>query len=177
MNNSGNSSSHRPMRQRGSVAIEFAFVFPIFFLIFYAIVFYSLAFLVTQNFTFASEEILRKSLAAGEELCNEVGSTVCDACGADDKECRIEKTIDALRIEYTQNAATSLIVFSNAGLEFYGSQGAAADNYCQPATFDPSNNFICHLEIRGPSLLPAINMLGLSSVFPTTLSGKSSLLL
>lgn len=48
--------------QSGAIAIEFVFIFPVFFIICYAIIVYGLAFLVKQNLTYASEEILRFSI-------------------------------------------------------------------------------------------------------------------
>nr|WP_250494552.1 MULTISPECIES: TadE family protein [unclassified Caballeronia] len=53
----------RPRRnQRGNVAVEFAIVFPLFFLIFYAIVTYSLVFVAQQSLTLAAEEGARAAL-------------------------------------------------------------------------------------------------------------------
>lgn len=43
-------------RQRGATAVEFALVFPLFFLIFYAIVTFGLIFAVQQNLTLAATE-------------------------------------------------------------------------------------------------------------------------
>jgi Flp pilus assembly protein TadG len=48
--------------QRGNMAIEFAIVFPLFFLIFYAIVTYSLIFVAQQSLTLAAEEGARAAL-------------------------------------------------------------------------------------------------------------------
>jgi Flp pilus assembly protein TadG len=49
-------------KQRGNTAIEFAIVFPLFFLIFYAIVTYSLIFVAQQSLTLAAEEGARAAL-------------------------------------------------------------------------------------------------------------------
>jgi Flp pilus assembly protein TadG len=48
--------------QRGSMAVEFAMVFPLFFLILYAIVTYSLIFVAKQSLTLAAEEGARAAL-------------------------------------------------------------------------------------------------------------------
>jgi TadE-like protein len=48
--------------QRGSTAVEFAIVFPLFFLIFYAIVTYSLIFVAKQSLTLAAQEGARAAL-------------------------------------------------------------------------------------------------------------------
>jgi Flp pilus assembly protein TadG len=50
-------------RQRGAAAIEFVFTFISFFAIFYAIVSYSLAFLLMQGFTVAAEAGARAGIA------------------------------------------------------------------------------------------------------------------
>jgi hypothetical protein len=48
--------------QRGTAAIEFAMVFPLFFLVLYAIVTYSMVFLTQQSLTAAAEEGARAAL-------------------------------------------------------------------------------------------------------------------
>jgi hypothetical protein len=48
--------------QRGTAAIEFAIVFPLFFLVLYAIVTYSMVFLTQQSLTAAAEEGARAAL-------------------------------------------------------------------------------------------------------------------
>jgi hypothetical protein len=69
-------------RQKGAVAIEFVFIFPVLFIICYATIVYGLAFLLVQNFTYSSAEVLRAAL-------------VCDAIGS----VRLQKgTIDGLLV-------------------------------------------------------------------------------
>lgn len=53
---------HALTRQRGATAVEFALVFPLFFLIFYAIVTFGLIFAVQQNLTLAAAEGARAAL-------------------------------------------------------------------------------------------------------------------
>jgi Flp pilus assembly protein TadG len=48
--------------QRGSTAVEFAIVFPLFFLVFYAIVTYSMIFVAQQSLTLAASEGARAAL-------------------------------------------------------------------------------------------------------------------
>jgi Flp pilus assembly protein TadG len=48
--------------QRGSSAVEFALVFPLFFMIFYAIVTFSMIFVAQQSLTLAAEEGARAAL-------------------------------------------------------------------------------------------------------------------
>jgi Flp pilus assembly protein TadG len=56
------SSALKTRRQRGLAAIEFAFIFPIFFLIFYGIVTYGIIFVAQQSITMAAEEGARAAL-------------------------------------------------------------------------------------------------------------------
>jgi Flp pilus assembly protein TadG len=49
-------------KQRGASAVEFALVFPLFFMIFYAIVTFSLIFVAQQSLTLAAEEGARAAL-------------------------------------------------------------------------------------------------------------------
>ncbi|MFL9988967.1 TadE/TadG family type IV pilus assembly protein [Paraburkholderia sediminicola] len=55
---------HRSLssRQLGASAVEFALVFPLFFMIFYAIVTFSMIFVVQQGLTLAAEEGARAAL-------------------------------------------------------------------------------------------------------------------
>lgn len=55
-------SSRRPAKQAGGAAIEFAVVFPLFFMIFYAIVTYGLIMVAQQSITLAAEEGARAAL-------------------------------------------------------------------------------------------------------------------
>jgi Flp pilus assembly protein TadG len=57
--------AYRPRRrapQRGTATIEFAIVFPVFFLVLYAIITYSMVFLTQQSLTAAAEEGARAAL-------------------------------------------------------------------------------------------------------------------
>jgi Flp pilus assembly protein TadG len=49
-------------KQRGSTAIEFAMVFPLFFVVLYGIVTFSMIFVAQQNLTLAAEEGARAAL-------------------------------------------------------------------------------------------------------------------
>lgn len=55
-------TSRTPEKQRGIAAIEFAFVFPIFFMIFYAIITYGMIFVAQQSITLAAAEGARAAL-------------------------------------------------------------------------------------------------------------------
>lgn len=56
------SRCHLPAHQAGGAAIEFAVVFPLFFMIFYAIVTYGLIMVAQQSITLAAEEGARAAL-------------------------------------------------------------------------------------------------------------------
>ncbi len=56
-------SRRRPV-QRGSVAIEFALVLPLLFVVFYASVSYGLVFMLNQSMVFAAEEGARAAVRA-----------------------------------------------------------------------------------------------------------------
>lgn len=56
------STQRRRRLQRGSTAVEFALVFPVFFLIFYAIVTYSVIFAAKQSLALAASEGARAAL-------------------------------------------------------------------------------------------------------------------
>lgn len=55
-------TTRNPQRQRGLAAIEFAIVFPLFFMVFYAIVTYGLIFIAQQSITMAAAEGARAAL-------------------------------------------------------------------------------------------------------------------
>ncbi|MFM0044253.1 TadE/TadG family type IV pilus assembly protein [Paraburkholderia sediminicola] len=52
----------RSRRQRGSTAIEFAMVFPLFFVVLYGIITFSMIFVAQQNLTLLAEEGARAAL-------------------------------------------------------------------------------------------------------------------
>ncbi|WP_081077201.1 TadE/TadG family type IV pilus assembly protein [Burkholderia pseudomultivorans] len=54
--------------QRGATAVEFAIVFPLFFVIFYAIVSFGMIFVIQQSLTFAVSEGARASLTYAPNL-------------------------------------------------------------------------------------------------------------
>ncbi|WP_423393337.1 TadE/TadG family type IV pilus assembly protein [Burkholderia sp. LMG 21824] len=57
-------------RQRGVAAVEFAVVFPLFFLIFYAIVTFGMVFIIQQSLTFAASEGARAALNYTSAPCD-----------------------------------------------------------------------------------------------------------
>lgn len=73
MKRQGQSSGYR--RQRGATAIEFAIVFPLFFMIFYAIISFGMIFVIQQSLTYAASEGAR----AGLNYASSFGS-VANSC-------------------------------------------------------------------------------------------------
>ncbi|HEM8496730.1 pilus assembly protein [Burkholderia multivorans] len=69
-------------RQRGVAAVEFAFVFPLFFLIFYAVVTFAMIFLIKQNLTFAASEGARAALNYTSSPCDRLKAAAATACAA-----------------------------------------------------------------------------------------------
>jgi Flp pilus assembly protein TadG len=63
-------------RQRGLAAVEFALVFPIFFLIFYGLVTYSLIFVAQQSLALAASEGARSALTVGVTT-TQAGTVAC----------------------------------------------------------------------------------------------------
>ena len=57
-----------PARQRGATAIEFAFVFPILFLLLYGIVVYAYVFLINESITFVAQESAEAAVAVDPNL-------------------------------------------------------------------------------------------------------------
>src|SRR6202012_6207651 len=74
-------------RERGATAVEFALLFPLFFVIFYAIVAFSLVFVAQQSLTLAAEEGARAVLnfqqadSLADALSKRVGAACTTATG------------------------------------------------------------------------------------------------
>lgn len=158
--NSGNAKR----KQSGAVAIEFALIFPVFFILIYAIAAYSMAFLTVQNFTYASEEILRIAIA-------------CEDCKtAVEWEDHIQSTLDGTSpgtgvvngVDENGNATIpSLIHFADA------------DEVTTTISCTENTEVICELSFSATPRLQAINLPGLGPMpsLPDALVGKASLLM
>ncbi|MEX1667678.1 TadE/TadG family type IV pilus assembly protein [Zhongshania guokunii] len=147
-------------RQKGAVAIEFVFIFPVFFVICYAIIVYGLAFMLVQNFTYASEEVLRAAL-------------VCDDCSSPEEwEAQIN-TIASVRLK--KDDLDGLLVYSPDSLSWSSDCRDAAT----PADGEPAlDGIICEVIVRSAPLLDGITMPGFGKLpnLPAQLTGKASLL-
>lgn len=74
----------RAHAQRGATAIEFALVFPLFFMIFYAIITFSLILVAQQNLTLAASEGARAALnwqinSSPQDALDQRGKAACQA--------------------------------------------------------------------------------------------------
>ncbi|WP_144113592.1 TadE/TadG family type IV pilus assembly protein [Paraburkholderia sp. BCC1886] len=79
--------SRRARRQRGAMAVEFAMVFPLFFVVVYAIVTFSLMMVAQQNLTLAAEEGARAALnwqtnTSVQSALTNRGAAACKAAAA-----------------------------------------------------------------------------------------------
>lgn len=147
-------------RQKGAVAIEFVFIFPVLFIICYAIIVYGLAFLLVQNFTYSSEEVLRAAL-------------VCDDCETiEEWEAEIN-SIAAVRL--TKDNADGLLVYSPDSLTWL----SACRDASAPADGSPAlDGILCEISVSAAPLLDGITMPGFGKLpsLPNLLTGKASLL-
>jgi hypothetical protein len=147
-------------RQKGAVAIEFVFIFPVFFIICYAIIVYGLAFMLVQNFTYASEEVLRAALA-------------CEDCSSvEEWETQINN-IASVRLKI--NDTDGLLIYSPDSLSWVSDcHDAAAPAAGQPAL----DGIICEVTVSSAPLLDGITMPGFGKLpgLPNLLRGKASLL-
>jgi Flp pilus assembly protein TadG len=115
-------------RERGNSAVEFALLFPLFFLIFYAIVTYSLIFVAQQSLTLAAEEGARSVLkyqqadTDADALTKRV-NTACPTatsmtnwlagsadCAATPNACTYDKTMTCVTVTLTYHYAARPLV-------------------------------------------------------------------
>ena len=147
-------------RQKGAVAIEFVFIFPIFFIICYAIIVYGLAFMLVQNFTYSSEEVLRAALA-------------CEDCKTP---AEWETEIDSIAtVRLQKDGSDTLLVYSPDSLVWTSNCYDAAAPIAGGTALDGT---LCELIITAAPLLDGITMPGFGKLpqLPNMLSGKASLL-
>lgn len=114
--------------QRGATAVEFAMVFPLFFMVLYAIVTYSLIFVAQQNLTLASEEGARAALnyqraasvpaalslraaAACTTASNIISGLIRTAtCAQTSTPCSFDATMQCIAVTLTYNYAGNPLV-------------------------------------------------------------------
>ncbi|MEW6344701.1 MAG: TadE/TadG family type IV pilus assembly protein [Pseudomonadota bacterium] len=118
----------RLRHERGTAAVEFAMVFPLFFVILYGIITYSVIFVAQQNLTLAAEEGARAALnyqtatstanalaARSSAACSTakglVASLISSAtCVSSSNPCSYDGTMDCIIVTLTYNYAGSPLV-------------------------------------------------------------------
>lgn len=149
---------HKPSRQRGAIAIEFALVFGLFVALLYAIVGYGMVFMLVQSFTWASEDSLRAAIAVD---CKGLSTTNC-------VNTRIRPAVQA------QAVASLNWLPANVQTTVLGTAGAKVEVTCDTTT--------CEAVIRYPSydtnpMLPIIDLplVGKVPRVPRDLVGRARL--
>jgi Flp pilus assembly protein TadG len=118
-------------KQRGSMAVEFAIIFPLFFYVFYAIVTYSLIFVAQQSLTLAAEEGARAALryqsgmttvdqslqarsafacTTAKSLSNWLASGSATACTATPATCSYDATMSCIQVTLNYTYSTNPLV-------------------------------------------------------------------
>ncbi|MGU7779834.1 TadE/TadG family type IV pilus assembly protein [Burkholderia sp. PU8-34] len=143
---------HTRRRQHGATAVEFALVFPMFFLIFYAIVTFGLIFAVQQNLTLAASEGARAALNYAP------GTTTTLALAA-----------------RAQNAQGMALAYIAPGLKNYVDVPVPTPASC---SYDPTNASLHCVTVtvtyryKDSPLVPNIPLLGM--VLPNTLTSSAT---
>ncbi|WP_175721329.1 TadE/TadG family type IV pilus assembly protein [Burkholderia anthina] len=88
-------------RQHGATAVEFAIVFPLFFLVFYGIISFGMIFVIQQSLTYAASEGARAGLVYASTLGSGLGSS--GASGSASVSC----TSASVSTTRTQNACNT----------------------------------------------------------------------
>jgi Flp pilus assembly protein TadG len=141
-------TQRRQRQQRGSTAVEFALIFPIFFLIFYAIVTYSVIFAAKQSLALAASEGARAALKY-QPKANSAASAL------------------ALRASAACATATGLI-------NWIATTTPCTTTYA-PCTFDTSMqcvNVALKYDYGSKPLVPVLPLIGLPT--PTTLTASAT---
>ncbi|WJF91398.1 pilus assembly protein [Paraburkholderia bonniea] len=100
-------------RMRGSTAVEFAMIFPLFFLILYGVVTFSLIFVAQQSLTLAAEEGARAALnyQKAKDVPTALAARASAACSA------ATGTVGWLAGRYASCVATPAACASNAAMQ------------------------------------------------------------
>ncbi|WP_372749942.1 TadE/TadG family type IV pilus assembly protein [Litorivivens sp.] len=148
----------RKHTQRGASAIEFSLIFPVFMALIYAIVTYSMVFMLIQSFTYASEDALRAAIAV-------------DCQGLTTQQCIDDRITPAVR---TQVVSTLDWLPASVKSEVLGASGEKVVVNCVSDT--------CTVEVRynnydSNPLIPAITLPTIGTIprIPQHLVGRASL--
>ncbi|MFC6671227.1 TadE/TadG family type IV pilus assembly protein [Marinobacterium aestuariivivens] len=122
-------------RQRGSAGIEFVLVFPVFFIIFYAIVNYGLIFSASQMLQYSAEEGLRRSLSFVDESCYFTES----GCESASVRAEVEQATRAMLSQLSRNATSTSL-----GSLF----GQSLDEALQITATDTTGGGCCQVQLH-----------------------------
>lgn len=153
----------RPARQRGIYALEWAIIFPLFFVLLYAIISYGLAFLVRESMQFAAEDGARAALRYQSDRTLRMEKA---------KEVVIDKLgwlPQALRLQDSQIDVTVCRVGNPVECAPALSCGAPASERCMVQL-----NF--SIPYGSSPLVPGLSMLGVDVLNPGELSASASIL-
>ncbi|NML32264.1 TadE/TadG family type IV pilus assembly protein [Paraburkholderia antibiotica] len=137
----------RARAQRGIAAMEFALVFPLFFLILYAIVTYSLILVAQQNLTLAASEGARAALnwQSNSSMSDALSKRATAACNA--------ANLVAVTLVQSMQCTTTTTA-------------------CGPGNAMQCINVSLSFNYRAHPLVPTLPLLGLT--VPNTLSGNAT---
>ncbi|WP_345813768.1 TadE family protein [Paraburkholderia sp. PREW-6R] len=137
----------RARRQTGSTAIEFALIFPLFFVIVYSIVTFSLLMVAQQNLTLAAEEGARAALnwQSNSSLQSALTNRAAAACVA------------------AKAAASSLVASASC---------TPTSSACGPGNDMRCVNVVMSYDYRSNPILPAIPFLNFT--LPATLTSSAT---
>lgn len=122
-------------RQCGSAGVEFVLVFPVFFIIFYAIASYGLIFSASQMLQYSAEEGLRRSLSFVDESCYFTES----GCQSASVRAEVEQATRAMLSQLSQNATSTSL-----GSLF----GQSLDEALQITATDTAGGGCCQVQLR-----------------------------
>lgn len=124
----GTHGAHCSRWQRGTAAVEFALVFPLFFVVLYGIVTFSLIFVAQQNLTLAAEEGARAALnyqqassvgaaltARANAACSAATSMIATmvnsaTCVATPATCNYNAAMDCMNVTLTYDYASNPLI-------------------------------------------------------------------
>jgi hypothetical protein len=172
----GIASLLRRSRQNGATALEFGLTFPVFFMVFWAILHFGLVFTARLTLQHAAEEGAREALRSGPAVAEEE-----IACGGIDPDYTMSLSLSE-RLSRARNAsclqANWLAVFATPTVDAVICSGGEDDCLSNPPTAEPDCVADgCQIAIRvsypydQSPIIPALPGFGL--IAPQTVSGTA----
>lgn len=154
-----NGTSHG--RQRGVYALEWAIIFPVFFMLLYAIVSYGLAFLVRESMQFAAEDGARAALRYQIDRATRLNTA---------------KTVVLDKLSWLPNALKPSAI--NASICQVGNPSNCSSTLTCGITVE--QRCLIRLDFTIPygnaPLAPSLRMLNMNILAPETLTASASIL-